>query len=53
MLDGGKVNFLRKWHHIKLTMGDAWLFYVIPMDKENIVLGVKWLIALERIEMSF
>ena len=54
--NGGTINFSRKCHNIKLTMGE----YVfnspiisIPMGSADVLLGVRWLQSLETVAFNF
>ena len=54
--NGGTINFSRKCHNIKLTMGE----YVLnspmlsnPMGGDDVVLGVQWLQSLGTVAFNF
>ena len=52
---GGTINFSRKWHNIKLSMGEYVLnspMLSIPMGGANVILGVQWLQSLGTIAFN-
>ena len=54
--NGGTINFSRKCHNIKLSMGEYVLnspMLSIPMDGVDVVLGVQWLQSLGIITFNF
>ena len=54
--NGGTINFSRKFHNIKLTMGEYVLnsrMLSIPMGGADVVLGVQWLQYLGTITFNF
>ena len=54
--NGGTINFSRKCHNIKLTMGDYVLnspMLSIPMGGVDVVLGVQWLQSLGTVAFNF
>ncbi len=54
--NGGTINFSRKYHNIKLSMGEYVLngpMLPIPMGGADIVLGVQWLQSLGTIAFNF
>eukprot|EP00253_Pinus_taeda_P014160 PITA_14160 len=54
--NGGTINFSRKCHNIKLSMGEYVLnspILSIPMGVEDVVLGVQWLQSLGMIAFNF
>jgi len=53
---GGTINFSRKCHNIKLSMGEYVLnspMLYIPVGDVDVVLGVQWLQSLGTIAFSF
>ena len=54
--NGGTINFSRKCHNIKLTMGEYVLnspMLSIPMGGADVVLGVQWLQSLGTVDFNF
>ena len=54
--NGGTINFSRKFHNIKLTMGEYVLnspMLSIPMGGADVILGVQWLQSLGMITFNF
>ena len=54
--NGGTINYSRKCHNIKITMGDYVLtspMLSIPMGGADVVLGVQWLQYLGMIAFNF
>ena len=54
--NGGTINFSRKFHNIKLTMGEYVLnspILSIPMGGANVVLRVQWLQSLGTVDFNF
>ena len=54
--NGGAINFSRKCHNIKLTMGEHVLnspMLSIPMGGVDVVLGVQWLQYLGTVAFNF
>ena len=54
--NGGTINFSRKCHNIKLSMGEYVLnipMLSIPMEGPDVVLGVQWLQSLFTIAFNF
>ena len=54
--NGGTINFSRKCHNIKLTMGEYVLnstILSIPMGGANVVLGVQWSHPLGTVAFNF
>ena len=54
--NGGTINFSRKFHNIKLTMGEYVLnspMISIPMGGDDVVLGVQWLQSLGMVAFNF
>eukprot|EP00253_Pinus_taeda_P023505 PITA_23505 len=54
--NGGTINFSRKCHNIKLSMGEYVLnspMLSIPMGAADVVLGVQWLQSLGTIAFNF
>ena len=54
--NGGTINYSRKCHNIKLTMGEYVLnipMLSIPMGGVDVVLGVKWLQSMGTIAFNF
>ena len=49
--NGGTINYSRKFHNIKLTMGEY--FLNIPMGGVDVVLGVQWLQSLGMVGFIF
>jgi len=52
----GTINFSRKCHNIKLSMGEYVLnspMFSVPMGGANVVLGVQWLQSLGTITFNF
>ena len=56
VVSGGTINFSRKCHNIKLSMGEYVLnrpMFSIPMGGVDVVLGVQWLQSLGTIAFNF
>jgi len=54
--NGGTINCSRKFHNIKLSMGEYVLtnpMFSIPMGGVDVVLGVQWLQSLGTIAFNF
>ena len=54
--NGGTINFSRKFHNIKLAMGEYVLnipILSIPMGGVDVVLGVQWLQSLGTLAFNF
>ena len=54
--NGGTINFSRKCHNVKLSMGEYVLtspMLSIPMGGADVVLGVQWLQSLGTIAFNF
>jgi hypothetical protein len=54
--DGGTINCSRKFHSIKLNMGDYFLdspMIAIQMGGVDVVLGVQWLQSLGEMALNF
>ena len=54
--NGGTINFSRKCHNTKITMGEYVLnslMLSIPMGGANVVLGVQWLQSLGMVDFNF
>ena len=56
VVNGGNINFSRKFHNIKITMGGYVLnspMLSIPMGGVDVVLGVQWLQSLGMVAFNF
>ena len=54
--NGGTINFSRKFHNIKLPVGEYILnspILLIPMGGADVVLGVQWLQSLGTVAFNF